>query len=178
MRAAPGERSGFPPFAGDYAYRQHDLGRLATIAKADPGAHLVWGRPHRDNTRLSPSAERVPAKWTSGSPIRTRSNINWRVFRPRNRYPLSRNTRLGAVVIRCAFHTPALERHPRPPHPAPRLVTIAKRPSNGTGLAENIPSLGLVKRTCAVSPKCRRTSIGYSRHKGALLPMFLFSIAS
>src|ERR1700712_4728118 len=49
LRGAPGERSGFPPFAGGYAYRRHDLGTKPRSRRPPPGAHLVGGRPNRDN---------------------------------------------------------------------------------------------------------------------------------
>jgi hypothetical protein len=38
-----------------------------------------------------------------------------------------------------AFKRPRQERHPRPPHPRPALVTLRNAPLNGTGCDEYKP---------------------------------------
>ncbi len=138
-----------------------------------------WRKPmRRDHT---PWAVRAGAFRRSGLPVRRKNapHLKWSapalsrrhiadcalgVGRQRGRTKTAR-----PLARRAPDHPAAFEHRARPPHPAPRIVTIASRPS----------MMRRDKKECQVSKigSLQATNVGYSAIKGAQSLMFLSSTA-
>ena len=157
LRALPGERCTLAPVASA-ALSMCAPGRAAASPR-----DLTPATGRQDHT-TSPSAD--GEAFAPGPDVRTSDDQPGRCDN-RRVVPASRVTR--RVVRPC--HRLAAPALPRPPHPGPHLVTIAKRPSGRAGMGvichkSEIRKSDIFLRK-GVDAVCRPFASGLSRHAGA-----------